>query len=346
MSSRSDRGGRWRALFAGSSGAPPVPASPRRWVASLTLPAPAPAVACAALLAGWVLAGCGLGAGPTPSGVRLDVTRDFGAQTLRSLSHPHAAGQETVMSLLLRNAKVGTRYGGGFVQSVDGLSGSEGAQVAWFYYVNGVLAPKGAAETNIHPGDRIWWDLHDWSRAEEIPAVVGSFPEPFRDGIEGLRLPVRVECAEPQGALCHTVTTHLRAVGVTSGLAALGPAGEEPDTLRLLVGTWLQVRGDPGAQALERGPAASGVYARPAADGRSIALLDARGATARTLTGSAGLIAATRYTGEDPEWLITGTDAAGVQLAANDLGEAALHDRFAVAITETGLLPVPQPTGG
>jgi hypothetical protein len=57
--------------------------------------------------------------------------------------------------------------------------------------------------------------------------------------------------------------------------------------------------------------------------------------TVRTLTGSAGLIAATRYTEQEPEWLITGTDAAGVQLAASHLDEAALHDRFAVAITAT-----------
>ncbi len=251
------------------------------------------------------------------------------------------------MSLLLRNATVTTRYGGGFVESIDDRSGgSEGGQpIDWFYYVNGVQASKGAAETDVHPGDRVWWDLHDWSQTEEVPAVVGSFPEPFLNGVEGLRLPVRLECAQPEGATCRTVRSHLRAAGVTSALAAMGPAGEEPDTLRLLVGTWAQMRGDSGAQGLERGPTVSGVYARLPASGRSIALLDAQGATVRTLSGSAGLIAATRYTEQEPEWLITGTDPAGVQLAANDLDETVLHDRFAVALTETGaLLPLPQPS--
>ena len=279
--------------------------------------------------------------------MRLDVTRGFGTDPLLSLRAPRAHGEATAMSLLLRNATVTTRYGGGFVESVDGRSGGhEGGQpLDWFYYVNGVEAPRGAAGTDVHPGDRVWWDLHDWSQTDYIPAVVGSFPEPFLDGIEGQRLPVRVECAEPAGRTCRTVTAHLRAAGVTSALAALGPAGEEPDTLRLLVGTWSQVSGDPGARQLERGPAASGVYARPAASGQSIALLDARGATVRTLTGGAGLIAATRYTEQDPEWLITGTDAAGVQLAAGHLDEATLHDRFAVALTPTGgLLALPQPS--
>jgi hypothetical protein len=290
--------------------------------------------------------GCGLGAGTTPKDVRLDVTRDFGAESQLSLRTPNVHGEETVMSLLRRNATVATRYGGGFVESIDGHSGGhEGGQpVDWFYYVNGVQAPQGAADTTVHAGDRVWWDLHDWSQTEEVPAVVGSFPQPFVTGVEGKRLPVRVECAAPGDRTCDTVLAHLRAAGIRSGLAALGPAGEEPDTLRVLVGTWSQVSGDPGARWVERGPATSGVYARPSHAGSAIALLNARGATVRTLTGTAGLIAATRYTEQEPEWLITGTDAAGVQLAAEHLDEASLHDRFALAITATGgLLGLPQP---
>ncbi len=322
------RGGQW--LYGGWRG--------RRWSIGLV----------ALTLVALPLAGCGLGAGTTPTGVRLDVTRGFGADSLLSLHAPHNHGEETVMSLLLRNATVTTRYGGGFVESIDGHSGGhEGGQpVDWFYYVNGVQASKGAAETDVRQGDRVWWDLHDWSQTEEVPAVVGSFPQPFLTGLEGKRLPVRVECTSPSGATCRTVTAHLRAAGVTSAVAELGPAGEEPDTLRLLVGTWSQVSGDPGARRLESGPSASGVYARPSASGRSIALLDAQGATVRTLAGSAGLIAATRYTEQEPEWLITGTDAAGVQLAASHLDAAALHDRFAVAIAAGGgPLAVPQPGG-
>ena len=68
-------------------------------------------------------AGCGLGAGPAPGGVRLTVTRDFGARVLSRTSAPKVRGAETVMSLLLRNDKLTTKYGGGFVESIDGLSG-------------------------------------------------------------------------------------------------------------------------------------------------------------------------------------------------------------------------------
>ena len=143
-----------------------------------------------------LLAGCGLGAGTPPRGVQLTVSENFGARVLDS-GPVRVAGQETVMRLLIRNARVTTRFGGGFVQSIDGLSGEpESAQpLAWFYYVNGVEAGKGAAATEVHDGDHIWWDRHDWSQAEATPAVVGSYPEPFLDGYGGKRYPVRIACA-------------------------------------------------------------------------------------------------------------------------------------------------------
>jgi hypothetical protein len=311
----------------------------------------APLLALAGAGAAALLAGCGLGAGTTPSGVRLTITRDFGAQAVRALRAPQAHGQETVMSLLLRNATVTTRYGGGFVQSIDGHSGGHegGAPADWFYYVNGVEAPKGAAETNVHSGERIWWDLHDWGQTDYIPAVVGSFPEPFLGGVEGRRAPVRVECGEAAGEACATVGAHLREAGVPAARAELGPAGVGPESLRLLIGTWSQIRHELGVASLEQGPSASGVYVRVGDGGSAIELLDAQGRVVRTLTGNAGLIAATRYTGEEPEWIITGTDPAGVDRAAHALDEADLRDRFAVAIAPgaspvaDSVLPLPQP---
>ena len=44
------------------------------------------------------------------------------------------------MRLLQRNFDVKTRYGGGFVQQIDGVAGGRegGRRVDWFYYVNGI----------------------------------------------------------------------------------------------------------------------------------------------------------------------------------------------------------------
>ncbi len=295
-----------------------------------------------------LLAGCGLGAGPAPSAVHLTVTHDFGASLVRAWSAPRVVGQETAMSLLMRNARVTTRYGGGFVESVDGLSGGEagGEPSDWFYYVNGVEASKGAAARNVHPGDHIWWDLHDWSETDSVPAVVGSFPEPFLNGIDGKRLPVRIECAVVAGYACRTVTERLRALGVPAAIAALGSGGE-PETLRVMVGPWIAVEGDPSTHQIGSGPGASGVYARFSTGGRTLTLLNERGSSARTFTAGAGLVAATRRSEEAPVWVVTGTDSAGVEVAARAFDASALQDHFALALAPGGAeLPVPVVVGG
>jgi hypothetical protein len=288
-----------------------------------------------ALPAALSAAGCGLGAGKAPSAVHLTVTRDFGASVVHASRAPRVRGAETVMSLLMRNATVSTRYGGGFVQSIDGLAGGQegGAPVDWFYYVNGLEASKGAASRNVAPGDHIWWDRHDWSQTDHIPVVVGSFPEPFLNGLDGKRLPVRVECVEVSGRACETVRARLRGAGVTAGVAAIGGGVTASQTLRVAVGPWRDLGGDPAVATIAKGPRASGVYARFASNGSTLALLDQDGRVRQTLLAGAGLIAATR-TGEDaPKWVVTGTDDAGVERAAQDFAEGGLRDRFALAVT-------------
>jgi hypothetical protein len=290
-----------------------------------------------------VLAGCGLGAGHAPSGVQLLVTRDFGLQLVHRNSGLTVRGQETVISLLMRNYRVSTRFGGGFVQGIDGLSGGQegGDPADWFYYVNGVEAGRGAAATNVHPGDHIWWDLHDWSQTQHIPAIVGSFPEPFLNGIGGKRLPVRVECASVAGYACTTVRRELRAAGVPAGAAGLGSIGE-PETLRVMVGPWTALEGDPTAHRILEGPRASGVYASFAQDGRTLTILERHGRPVRTLHAESGLIAATRRAEEAPVWVVTGTDTVGVDLAARSFHLDELVFKFALGVNaSTGSFQVP-----
>lgn len=286
------------------------------------------------------LAGCGLGAGPAPRAVTLLVTRDFGARVLQLAEAPQPRAGETVMSLLRGHGPVATRADGA-VQVIRGLAGGQegGRPVAWFYYVNGVQVPSRAAATSVHPGDHIWWDRHDWSQTEEIPAVVGSFPEPFLNGIAGRRLPVRVECAVVGSPACATVAARLRAAGAPAAIAGLVGGGAQ--TLCVRVGAWASLRRGLDVREIERGPRASGVYARFSRDGRSLALLDQDGATVRTLGGAAGLIATTRHGQDAPVWVVTGTDEAGVDAAAHALDRASLAYRFALALAPSGPLALP-----
>jgi len=299
------------------------------------------ALALAALVAG--TAGCGLGPGPGTGGVSLVVTRNFGDGRVGGVHADRVPGSETVMRFLSRSFSVQTRYGGGFVQAINGLSGQYGAgrRIDWFYYVNGIEASKGAAAFALHRGDRVWWDRHDWSAAQRVPAVVGSFPEPFLHGREGKRLPTRIDCASGASAACDTVARELRAVGVPAAQAALGTTFD-PDTLRVVVGPWSAARSDPAARQVEGGPTASGVYARFDAGGKRLVLLDAAGRARRTYAAGAGLIAATRLGDRAPTWVVAGTDAAGTAAAARAFADpSALSDRFAVAAVSGGVLPVP-----
>jgi Domain of unknown function (DUF4430) len=294
-----------------------------------------------AALATLTLAGCGLGGAPTA--VQLMVTREFGARVLNSAGAKSASAGETVMDLLRSHNSVATSSDGHIVQGIDGLSGGQqdGQPENWFYYVNGVEAPRGAAKTLVHPGDHVWWDLHDWSQAQAIPAVVGSFPEPFLNGIEGKRLPVRVECASASGYACSKVTARLRAYGVPAAIAAIG-SGAAPETLRVLVGPWTSVAGELAAQSIARGPRYSGVYARFSTSGQALTLLDEQGRPAQTLGAGAGLIAATESAKEAPVWVVTGTDGAGVNRAAGAFDRATLEHRFAVALGPGGAVALPE----
>jgi Domain of unknown function (DUF4430) len=296
----------------------------------------------AVLLIALAAGGCGFGSGGSNGQVTVTVSRNFGASSLAPEKHQTAKADETVMRLLQSDFDVKTRYGGGFVQEIDGLSGGEqnGRKVDWFYYVNGVEASKGAAATKLSPGDEVWWDHHEWTAAQRIPAVVGAFPEPFLDGIGGKKLPVRLVCMGDVGRSCNEVEKRLQQEDVNA-VARSNLEQSVGEVLRIIVGPWRQVREDITARQLEAGPGTSGVFAKPDAAGDKIALLDSQGNVAMTLGPGSGLIAATSYTDQQPTWLVTGTDDVGVAAAAAGLTEDVLHDHFAVAITGGKGVPLP-----
>lgn len=281
-----------------------------------------PAIAVVAAVA---LAGCGLVRSAT-SGVQLTVTRAFGAQSLAELPAPKLGGDDSVLALTERNATAQTGAGGA-VRSIDGASA--GAAARWSLYVNGIATTKTGSALNS--GDHVWWDLHEAAAAGEVRAVVGSFPEPFLHGSGGRKLPVVVECSNPTGSACSTVATALSNAGVPVARGGLLLAAGATE-LRVLVGDWPALLHDRAAAQIGQGPAHSGVFARLSSDGATITVLDKSGNAVRTLGAHSGLIAATRYRFDEPVWVVTGTDAAGIDAAARAFEPGALHDRFALAI--------------
>ena len=298
-----------------------------------------PSVVIAVVVTAAITGGCGLGAGKGTSDVSLTVTSAFGSQPVGSITRKQLPGSETVMRMLQRSFKVTTRFGGGFVQSIDGISGTASRR-DWFYYVNGIEAKVGAASTAVHRGDRIWWDLHDWTATDDVAAVVGSFPEPFVHGSKGRRLPTTLECAPDVPDACKAVAAELKAAGVPAATQLLG-TGSGTDSLAVLVGTWRDLQGTFAGILIAHGPSASGVYARFNGAGNSLELLDPHGQPVRTLGAGAGLVAATAQGSSSPAWLVTGADATGVSAAADALTAKRLANHFALAVQGQTDLPVP-----
>jgi hypothetical protein len=299
------------------------------------------AVAIALLGAALATAGCGLGPGADVGSVELTVTRDFGAAPMLQRS-VQARESDTVMRVLEGEAEIETRYGGGFVHAIDGLAEEQGGgdPYDWFFYVDGVESPIGAAEVEVEGGERIWWDYRNWSATNHVPAVVGSWPAPFVDGVAGKRYPVALECLDG-GAACEVAREALEREGVELA------AGAPKVAIRILVGPWERLRDDAIAKLIEAGPSESGVFAdfEGTGGGYEAVALDEEGEEAQGLGPDAGLVAATSRYGGPPVWIVTGGTGDAVRTAAESLDAETLRDHFAVAVKddEVTSLPVEAP---
>ena len=185
------------------------------------------------------------------------------------------------MRFLRSRFKITTRFGGGFVQSINGLEGGgEGGHVDWFFWVNGIESSVGAADYELSPGDHVQWDRRDWSATMRVPAIVGAFPEPFLHGTKGKRPPVRVECDDPGRGPCAEVKRRLERLGVSTSSSTVGAPGTEK-VLRVVVAPWKEARLVSAAAALEKGPR-SERRVRPLRRRRQLALAARREGEARS----------------------------------------------------------------
>ena len=180
-------------------------------------------------------------------GARVSVTADWG--TTKIVSGRGNPG--TVIDATRSVAKVTTSYGGRYVASIAGDKGNGTRD--WIFWVNGIEAPAGGADTTIAAGDRVWWDLHRWSGRVHVPAVVADWPMPLTRGLGGATAGVS---ADPP------LSTALRAAGVqvTQPAATSGP--------RAIVGS--------NAELMDRDPRWGPAVADPNASGLT-AWIDIKG---------------------------------------------------------------------
>lgn len=126
--------------------------------------------------------------------VRVIVTQDFGSELL--LDEPVVLDDgANALDALEKVATVETKYGGGFIEAINGIRSqySQGkAKKDWFFYMNGMSANVGLMDYELYEGDVEHWDFHDWSFHAFVPATIGDFPQPFVGGYQGKNLPTIV----------------------------------------------------------------------------------------------------------------------------------------------------------
>ena len=187
------------------------------------------------------------------------------------------------MRLLQRNAKVddALRRRLRAVASTAVSGGHAGGRpVDWFFYVNGVEADEGrGVDAACAPATGSGGTATTGRRRCACPR--SSAPSPSRSctASDGKRLPVRIECADAGLRACREVQRRLdrlRDPGVARPPAQRRDAGDAAHRRRA---AGPRSAATSASRSLEQGPQRSGVFARPSADGRRIALLDARGRT-------------------------------------------------------------------
>ena len=164
------------------------------------------------LLLAAAFAGCGGEDGTAGGTATVWVTRDQGARTL--VSAQVDSGQ-TLLRALRSVADVRTRYGGRYVQAIEGVEGDLAAQRDWFWFVNGIEGDRSAVEMRLRPGDVALWHFRGWAgAAERRPVVVGAFPEPFLHGWNGHVRPAAVRYAPGLAAAAKRIAARIGADSV------------------------------------------------------------------------------------------------------------------------------------
>jgi hypothetical protein len=284
------------------------------------------------------------------SSARIVVTQGFTKPAI--VEETAAIGEDTTaLDGLKMVASIETKYGGGFVSSIEGImSKYEGTKTKedWFFYINGVSLSVGASGYILRDGDSEHWDYHDWSFRQFIPAIIGDFPEPFIHGIEGAVHPTVVTYQDGWEEEARLIADRLGGLGVQNVtyqiFSDLATADKEANNL-ILVGS---SEFEPIKELNELWNRL-GFYCQ-FRDG-ALAVFDSVGEPTGEYGEGTGLIQATqsiwnpRGTGasENVVWMVSGLDEAGIRAAVDTLTDNYNEFRYACAVVIAGgeILRVP-----
>lgn len=288
--------------------------------------------------------------GVATSEVTVVITRDFGKKVLLEQT-VEIEPNTNAMDALQKVADVETKYGGGFVGTINGISSEyEGASKRdWFFYINGIQSNTGALDYKLHDSDIQHWDFHDWSFRQFIPAIVGDFPEPFGNGYGGVSYPNIIVYQEGWEEDAQCVADKLSCLGIKGasirGINELRDDEKESCNL-ILLGT----PDFPLIAELNQVWGRLGFFAH-FEDG-VLRVFDSGGEPAADYGAGAGVIQATQNPWnakgigvcENIVWIVSGSDKAGVKEAVKILvsRDNDFKYAYAVVIAAGEVIRVPQ----
>ena len=95
--------------------------------------------------------------------VKFVITTDYGKIIILNETTIEVPRYYNIKDALNRIAEVEYEYGGGFVNSINGIASQfPDAYVDWFFFVNGIMSNVGILDYNLVDGDIIYFDYHNW----------------------------------------------------------------------------------------------------------------------------------------------------------------------------------------
>ena len=304
-----------------------------------------------ALLLAAILAGCPVQPADLDNTeqalVTVVVTRDFGKELILAQEIEIEEGA-SALKALQTVAEVETKYGGGFVQAINGHDPEEADHLDWFYYINGISLSLGARDYPLLDGDIEHWDLRDWSYLQFVPAIIGDLPQPYLSGIRGEVKPTAVVYDAPFADEAEALAASLEARGVAevllTGAETLSGGIKEQSNLIILAGA-------ENGLILELNETGKKLGFFTRLEGGKIIVLDEKGDPAGDYGAGWGLIQATQNpwspggvgSGESVVFIVTGADENGVRSAASALTDNSdeLRYAYAVLVNNSQIIKIP-----
>jgi hypothetical protein len=282
-----------------------------------------------------------------PATVTVAVTRDFGQELILAEELIIEDGTDA-MTALKSVAEVETKYGGGFVDAINGIKSEEADQMDWLYYINGISLSLGAKDYRLGDGDIEHWDFRNWSYQQMIPAIIGAFPQPFLNGVKGEVKPMVVVYDAPFAEEAGALKAKLEGRGVTEvrleSAETLSDGVKEQNNFIIVGG------GDNGLiLELNELHKKMGFFAY--FEGGKIIVLDEKGEPAGEYGAGWGLIQATQNpwspggtgSGESIVFIVSGGDETGIKSAAQALIDNSdrLGYAYAVLVNNGQIIKIP-----